>query len=78
MTMPGGWPSAPPSPCTATSSRRRGHLPPTANLTDPDPECDLDCVPGTGRAAPDLEWAMSNSFAFGGTNVSLLVRRADG
>ena len=57
---------------------RRGHLPPTANLTDPDPECDLDCVPGTGRAAPDLEWAMSNSFAFGGTNVSLLVRRADG
>ncbi|GMV05842.1 MAG: 3-oxoacyl-[acyl-carrier-protein] synthase 2 [Gemmatimonadota bacterium] len=52
-----------------------GHVPPTANLTDADPECDLDCVPGVGRPTPGLEWAMSNSFAFGGTNVSLLVRR---
>lgn len=52
-----------------------GRVPPTANLTDPDPECDLDCVPLRGREVPDLEYALSNSFAFGGANVSLLVRR---
>jgi 3-oxoacyl-(acyl-carrier-protein) synthase len=53
-----------------------GRVPPTANLTDPDPECDLDCVPLHGREVPDLEYAISNSFGFGGANVSLLVRRA--
>lgn len=52
-----------------------GRVPPTANLTDPDPECDLDCVPLRGREVPDLEYALSNSFAFGGANVALLVRR---
>lgn len=52
-----------------------GRVPPTANLTDPDPECDLDCVPIHGRPAPDLEYALSNSFGFGGSNVSLIVRR---
>jgi len=51
-------------------------LPPTANLTTPDPECDLDCVPCTGRRAPGLEYAMSNSFAFGGSNAVLIARRA--
>ena len=51
-------------------------IPPTANLTVPDPECDLDCVPGVGREAPDLEVALSNSFAFGGSNASLVLRRA--
>ena len=53
----------------------QGRVPPTANLTDPDPECDLDCVPLHGREVPDLEYALSNSFAFGGSNVSLIVRR---
>lgn len=53
----------------------KGRVPPTANLTDPDPECDLDCVPLHGREVPDLEYALSNSFGFGGSNVSLLVRR---
>lgn len=53
----------------------RGRIPPTANLTDPDPECDLDCVPIRGREAPDLEYALSNSFGFGGANVALVVRR---
>ncbi len=51
-------------------------LPPTANLTSPDPACDLDCVPGVGRDAPDLEVALSNSFAFGGSNATLVLRRA--
>lgn len=55
-----------------------GRIPPTANLTDPDPECDLDCVPLCGRRVPDLEYALSNSFAFGGSNVSLVVRRVSG
>jgi len=53
----------------------RGKLPPTANLTDPDPECDLDFVPGCGREAPGLEYALSNSFGFGGSNASLVVRK---
>jgi 3-oxoacyl-[acyl-carrier-protein] synthase II len=50
-------------------------LPPTANLTLPDPECDLDCVPCKGRPAPDMEYALSNSFAFGGSNAVLVARR---
>jgi 3-oxoacyl-[acyl-carrier-protein] synthase II len=50
-------------------------VPPTANLTVPDPECDLDCVPGRGRELPDLAVAMSNSFAFGGSNAVLVARR---
>jgi 3-oxoacyl-[acyl-carrier-protein] synthase II len=50
-------------------------LPPTANLTVPDPDCDLDCVPIKGRPAPGLEYALSNSFAFGGSNAVLIGRR---
>jgi 3-oxoacyl-[acyl-carrier-protein] synthase II len=49
-------------------------LPPTANLENPDPECDLDYVPNHPRKA-ELEYAMSNSFGFGGTNGALLFRR---
>ena len=49
-------------------------LPPTANLDNPDPECDLDYVPNHPRKA-DLEYAMSNSFGFGGTNGALLFGR---
>ena len=49
-------------------------LPPTVNLDNPDPECDLDYVPNHPRKA-DLEYAMSNSFGFGGTNGALLFRR---
>jgi 3-oxoacyl-[acyl-carrier-protein] synthase II len=53
----------------------RGWLPPTVNLHKPDPACDLDCLPGEGRAAsPDA--VVSNSFGFGGINASLVLRRA--
>ena len=52
-----------------------GRIAPTANLTDPDPECNLDCVPLVGREAPGLEFALSNSFAFGGSNATLVLRK---
>ena len=49
-------------------------IPPTINLENPDPDCDLDYVPNHARDA-HLEFAMSNSFGFGGTNGALLFRR---
>jgi 3-oxoacyl-[acyl-carrier-protein] synthase II len=49
-------------------------LPPTTNLDNPDPDCDLDYVPNHPRKA-EVEYAMSNSFGFGGTNGALLFRR---
>ena len=52
-------------------------IPPTINNQYPDPECDLDIVPNAARKA-DLEYALSNSFGFGGTNGALLFRRFEG
>lgn len=53
-----------------------GKVPPTANLTTPDMDCDLDYVPIQGRATPDLGAAMCNAFGFGGTAASLVVALA--
>jgi 3-oxoacyl-[acyl-carrier-protein] synthase II len=56
-------------------SLRSGTLPPTLNLREPDPECDLDYVPNVAREGQDIELALTSSFAFGGTNAVLVVRR---
>jgi len=49
-------------------------IPPTTNYQTPDPECDLDYVPNEARPA-EIEYALSNSFGFGGTNAALLLKR---
>jgi 3-oxoacyl-[acyl-carrier-protein] synthase II len=53
---------------------QNGILPPTINLENPDKECDLDYIPNQARQA-QVEYAMSNSFGFGGTNASLVLKR---
>jgi 3-oxoacyl-[acyl-carrier-protein] synthase II len=50
------------------------YLPPTLNRDQPDPECDLDCVPHTGRNAR-VNCILSNSFGFGGINASIVLAR---
>jgi 3-oxoacyl-[acyl-carrier-protein] synthase II len=60
----------------AVEALRRGVLPPTINLEEPDPECDLDYVPEGPREAGGLELALSNSFGFGGQNACLAVAKA--
>ena len=54
---------------------REGIVPPTANYTDPDPACDLDVVPNVPRSM-QVRAALSNSFAFGGLNATLVLRSA--
>ena len=56
-----------------TLSLWQGVLPPTINLTQPDPECDLDYVPNTAREVP-VSTAVSTSFGFGGQNAALVMR----
>ncbi|TLY39109.1 MAG: beta-ketoacyl-ACP synthase II [Nitrospirae bacterium] len=54
----------------------RGVVPPTINLEHPDPECDLDYVPGRAREV-SVKVALSNSFGFGGVNACLLFKRME-
>jgi len=56
---------------TCIKATQEGWIPPTINLAEPDPECDLDYVPNEGRKA-DIKYSMSNSFAFGGLNAVLV------
>jgi nodulation protein E len=61
--------------CLATVlALRDGVLPPTVNFNQRDPECDLDVIPNQARVA-QVEWALSNSFAFGGLNAVLALRK---
>ena len=62
----------------AVLALERRIIPPTINLQMPDPECDLDYVPGNARIDVDLTAVMSNSFAFGGTNAVLICRTVTG
>jgi len=55
---------------------REGMLPPTINFNEPDPECNLDIIPNIARQK-QVEFALSNSFAFGGLNAVLAFRRWD-
>jgi 3-oxoacyl-[acyl-carrier-protein] synthase II len=52
-------------------------VPPTINLDEPDPDCDLDYVPHTSRQMP-IRYALSNSFGFGGTNAALMFKKFEG
>jgi len=57
---------------------RTGIIPPTINLHEPDPQCDLDYVPNTARPAANLRVALTNSLGFGGHNATVVLRRVEG
>ena len=62
----------------AILAMQSGSMPPTAHLEEPDPRCTLDYVPLQARHGCDIQAVMSNSFAFGGSNASLIARRVAG
>ncbi len=51
-------------------------VPPTINIDNLDPECDLDVTPNTGKSK-EIRVAMSNAFGFGGTNASIIFQKTD-
>jgi 3-oxoacyl-[acyl-carrier-protein] synthase II len=59
----------------AVLALQNNSIPPTINLHEPDPECDLDYVPNQGRSNVRLDAVMSNSFAFAGSNAVLIAKR---
>lgn len=59
----------------AVKAMERRQVPPTANLLHPDPDCDLDYIPGTGRDVPRLAASICNAFGFGGSAATLVVTR---
>ncbi len=61
----------------STLALHHGVIPPTTNYDNPDPDCDLDYVPNQAREKT-IQYALSNSFGFGGTNAALLLKRFDG
>jgi len=61
-------------PCQVTRLASAGAVPPTVNVDNPDPDCDLDYVPHTNRQLK-IQYALSNSFGFGGTNAALVLKR---
>ncbi len=61
----------------STLALHHGVIPPTTNYDNPDPDCDLDYVPNQAREK-SIQYALSNSFGFGGTNAALLLKRFDG
>ena len=58
----------------SVAAMRKGVLPPTINYQTPDPECDLDYIPNTAREKA-VDHVLSNSFGFGGQNISLTVSK---
>lgn len=58
-------------------SIKEGYLPPTINYSTPDPECDLDYVPNKGRNE-EVNYALSNSFGFGGHNATIVLKKYQG
>lgn len=58
----------------STKAILESRIPPTINLNDPDPDCDLDYTPNTSKQR-DIQYAMSNSFGFGGHNASIILRK---
>jgi 3-oxoacyl-[acyl-carrier-protein] synthase II len=60
---------------TCVQAIRTGWVPPTINLNEPDPRCDLDHVANEAREVGEVEVCMSNGFGFGGQNNTVLVRK---